>query len=402
MSKMLSLNPKLLDKYRLVPSSKTIIGTSKAVEFKALSADAKNQYGGNHRIVLVDELGQTIGPISPLYDSLVTGQGGQANPKMLILSTQAPGDADLLSVIIDTAINSNDGRVAVHLYSAETDCLLDDEAQWTAANPAPFRSWQDIQRQSREAQTIPVTEARFRNLILNQRTSQNNIFVPARLWKELQGASATRQELESYPLHIGLDLSKRTDLTAAVVAFERDNGEVVLKPYVFTPEIGLAEREHLDRAPYQMWVRQGYMIAVPGKTISYDWVAQYLMLELQGCTIATIQFDRWGIEHFKEAAARECLYADEWIPVGQGYKDFAPRLNGFEEGILNGTIAHGNHPVLTMAAVNAISVSDPAGNRKLDKSRTSARIDPLVAAVMAAFPLLDGKKVSFDIGSLVS
>jgi phage terminase large subunit-like protein len=55
-----------------------------------------------------------------------------------------------------------------------------------------------------------------------------------------------------------------------------------------------------------------------------------------------------------------------------------------------------------MAAVNAISVSDPAGNRKLDKSRTSARIDPLVAAVMAAFPLLDGKKVSFDIGSLVS
>lgn len=401
MAKMLGLNLQLVGKYKLRESAKAIHGTAKNVEFKALSADAKNQYGGNHRIVLVDELGQTVGPISPLYDSLVTGQGGQAHPKMLILSTQAANDGDLLSVIIDTAINENDGRVAVHLYTADPGCELNDGIQWKMANPAPFRSVEDIRRQAKEAVAMPVTESRFRNLILNQRVTTNNIFIPAARWKALRGAPATTDELNYYPLHIGLDLSKRIDLTAAVAAFMRDTGEVVLHPFVFIPADGLAEREQTDRAPYRMWVEQGYLIAVPGKTISYDWVAQYLALHLKNSFIQSIHFDRWGIENFKEAALREDLNTATWVPVGQGYRDFSPRLDAFEQLIIDETLAHGNHPLLTMAAVNAIATSDPAGNRKIDKSRTSARIDPLVAAVMAAYPLLDGKRAAFDSNSMV-
>jgi len=44
---------------------------------------------------------------------------------------------------------------------------------------------------------------------------------------------------------------------------------------------------------------------------------------------------------------------------------------------------------------------DPSGNKKLDKSATSQRIDPIVATVMAAYPCLDGQTAALDVSSLI-
>jgi phage terminase large subunit-like protein len=180
----------------------------------------------------------------------------------------------------------------------------------------------------------------------------------------------------------------RTDLTAAVMAAQDDDGVVHLKPFVFTPLQGLADRSARDRAPYEQWVRDGFLVAVPGATVDYDWVCEYLKgaCDDMGVEISAIEFDRWRIKEMKDAADRVgfASYA-EWHEVGQGYKDFSPRIEKFEELMLQGKIRHGMHPLLNMAAANAIAVRDPSGNRKLDKSKSTLRIDPLVAAVMGVF-----------------
>ena len=69
--------------------------------------------------------------------------------------------------------------------------------------------------------------------------------------------------------------------------------------------------------------------------------------------------------------------------------------------MLEGKIRHGGHSLLTMAASNAIAVSDPAGSVKLDKSKSTLRIDPLIAMLQAVYPLLDGdgNTAPFDIMS---
>ncbi|MBN8959092.1 MAG: terminase, partial [Rhizobiales bacterium] len=54
-----------------------------------------------------------------------------------------------------------------------------------------------------------------------------------------------------------------------------------------------------------------------------------------------------------------------------------------EGEILNGRLAHGNHPVMSMCAANAVVQTDPAGNRKLSKAKSSGRIDGMVALAMA-------------------
>jgi phage terminase large subunit-like protein len=61
----------------------------------------------------------------------------------------------------------------------------------------------------------------------------------------------------------------------------------------------------------------------------------------------------------------------------------APALDALEAELLNGRIRHGGHPVLRMCAVNAVVTKDPAGNRKLDKSKATGRIDGMVALSMA-------------------
>jgi len=53
-----------------------------------------------------------------------------------------------------------------------------------------------------------------------------------------------------------------------------------------------------------------------------------------------------------------------------------------------------------MGAANAIAVHDPAGARKLDKSKSTQRIDPLVAAVMAAFPALPEGRLAVEVDVL--
>jgi phage terminase large subunit-like protein len=61
----------------------------------------------------------------------------------------------------------------------------------------------------------------------------------------------------------------------------------------------------------------------------------------------------------------------------------SPAVDRFETAILNRTLQHNGHPVLTMCAANAVTDTDPAGNRKLNKARAMGRIDLIVAAVMA-------------------
>ena len=61
----------------------------------------------------------------------------------------------------------------------------------------------------------------------------------------------------------------------------------------------------------------------------------------------------------------------------------APAMDTTEIAFLNEAVRHGSNPVLTMCAANAVVIRDPAGNRKLDKAKSTGRIDGMVALVMA-------------------
>jgi phage terminase large subunit-like protein len=118
--------------------------------------------------------------------------------------------------------------------------------------------------------------------------------------------------------------------------------------------------------------------------------------------VSNIEFDRWRINEFKGACERVGFATEAtWHEVGQGFRDFSPRCEAFQSEMLAKTLRHGNHPLFNMAAASAIAVSDPAGSIKLDKAKSSQRIDPIVAAVMAVFPITDGSVGQFDVLAMI-
>jgi phage terminase large subunit-like protein len=225
---------------------------------------------------------------------------------------------------------------------------------------------------------MPSSENTFRNLCLNQRVSTVSPFISRDTWLSCGGKLL---DFGSVPVYAGLDLSARTDLTALVI-IAKINGMWHVVPHFWTPEQGLMDRAKRDRQPYDVWVKQGYMHTTAGKTVDYENVAQDIVAIMSNLNIQAIAYDRWRMDILKKEFAnlQVELPLQEW---GQGFKDMSPAIDALEAELLNGRIAHNNHPVLTMCAANAIIQKDAAGNRKLDKSKANGRIDGLVAMAMA-------------------
>lgn len=377
--KMVQQSPKLSPLVRIVPSGKRLIGLPMNVEFRALAADGKTAHGLSPVLAILDEIGQVRGPQSDFIDAITTSQGAHENPLLIAISTQAASDADLFSTWIDDARASADPRIVCHVYEAPAGCELLDTEAWRAANPALglFRSEDDLREQLSQAQRMPSAENSARQLLLNQRVSTDAPFISPDVWK------ANCANLRSFdgPVFAGLDLSARTDLTALVIVGQVDDVWHV-QAHFWTPEQGLADRARRDRAPYDVWHRQGFLRTTPGATVDYEHVAADMLEILADMDVQAIAYDRWRIDLMRKELDK--LGADlpliEW---GQGYKDMAPALDALEAELLNGRIAHGGHPVLTMCAANAVVTKDPTGARKLDKAKATGRIDGMQALAMA-------------------
>jgi phage terminase large subunit-like protein len=149
--------------------------------------------------------------------------------------------------------------------------------------------------------------------------------------------------------------------------------------------MGVEERSRRDRVPYDVWAKQGWLTLTPGETVDYAFVAYKLCEIASECKVAAIPFDRWKIEMLKAELSRVEGIKNELplVEFGQGFKDMAPAVDAVESLFVAGKIRHGGNPILRMCFANAVVTKDPAGNRKLDKSKAAGRIDGAVATCMA-------------------
>lgn len=371
--------------------------------YRALSAEAKTAFGLSPSFVVHDELGQVRGPRSRMYEALETATGAQEHPLSIVISTQAPTDADLLSVLIDDGLAAHDPRVVVSLYTARMDLDPFGDEAIKAANPAfgDFLNAAEVRSQAEDARRMPSRQAEFENLILNRRVEASAPFISRQLW---QACGADPLPLDGHPVYGGLDLSAVNDLTALVLG-ARIDGVWQIHPTFWLPLDGLATKARADRVPYDVWHRDGHLLAAPGKSVDYEYVAEHLRGVFDRQDVRKIGFDRWGWRHLRpwllKAGFTEGQLDEHFHEFGQGYQDMSPALRALEAEILNGRIAHGGHPVLSMCMANAVVKSDPAGNRKLAKDRSAGRIDGAIALaeLCGVAPLEDAP--AFNVHALI-
>lgn len=429
-SQMVALDPELSQRCKCIDTRKRIVCWELGSTYKSLTADAHRQHGGNPVFCIYDELAQAKD--RELYDVLSTAFGAQEKGLLLVISTQSADPTSVMSELVDDAILQMRGELDDPYFFGEVHAVPEDpdddtfgpvpgvievdgkrvvdiydERNWYLANPAlgDFKVLADMRARAARAKRTAANEAAFRNLHLNQRADGSAAFIKLADWKKCE-TTTPEDELRGRPLHLGLDLSARLDLTACVGAFEGAE-DVAVKSWFFTPADTLEDRAKTDKAPYVEWRNAGHLIATPGVSVSFAVVAKTVLGIATRYNLVSLAFDRWRIDEFKKEleradavikveteklpngkeVTREYVHVGErrfkLVPHGQGFKDMAPSIDNLEVIAVNHQLRHDGNPVLTYCMSNVKLTKDDAGNRKFDKKRETRRIDGAVALAMA-------------------
>lgn len=385
-AKSVRMSPDLNAVIIIRDTAKELVCPEVGTKYRALSADASTAYGLSPVFTVHDELGQVKGPRSELYEALETGSAAHDEPLSVVISTQAPTDADLLSILIDDALKGADPKVKLSLFRADPDLDPFKKATILQANPAfgDFQNAEETLAMAENARRMPSRENEYRNLILNQRVDRNNPFISKGIW-DANGGQVS-DDWDGADIYAGLDLSSTADLTA-FVPIAKINGIWETKPTFWLPGVGLAEKSRSDRVPYNVWASQGFLETTPSKAIEYEFVAHWLFAFCQNHSVRKIAFDRWGMKYLRpwllQAGFTEDRLDELFVEFGQGFQSMSPALRDLESVLLNENLKHGGHPVLTMCAANAVVTSDPSGGRKLNKAKAAGRIDGMISLAMA-------------------
>jgi phage terminase large subunit-like protein len=402
-------------------------------KYKALSKEAKTKLGSSPAVAIHDEAGAIEGPSDPLVDNIETGMKAHANPFSVWISTQAANDGDLFSLLIDDALaRPDDPDVLLFLSTASKE---EEEGvpekgkrpeEWAkppnplypyseeallAANPEAgiLCNIGELRKDALKAQRLPSFDATYRNLTLNQRVRQEALFVPRPLWN-VRARPGLALPAKDVPIYLGLDLSSVGDITALgavwedpteTVLCEVPTGKIVdgvaearVEPVKvlnmwaqsWLPAYEIGERSMRDKVPYDVWAKSGDLTLVPGRAISYPFVAGYVKDMWSRQRIAKAGFDRWGWAHFKDclktAGLSESTLEEKWLPIGMGSASMTPIMRELETRFLAGSFNQPNNPVLNMCAGNTAQ-RGPSNARVMEKKHPRARIDAFMAIAIA-------------------
>ena len=199
---------------------------------------------------------------------------------------------------------------------------------------------------------------------------------------DLCDGKVMEEELEGRVCYGGLDLSSTTDITAFSLVFPPldDEEEYIILPYFWIPEDTLDLRVKRDHVPYDIWQRQGYLQTTEGNVVHYGYIEKFIEKLGEKFNIREIAFDRWGAVQMVQNLENMGFTV---VPFGQGFKDMSPPTKELMKLTLEKKLIHGGHPILRWNMDNVFIKTDPAGNIKADKEKSTEKIDGVIATIMA-------------------
>jgi len=383
-SQMLRNDPALYAGCYVVESQKKIHHQASGSFYRAISAEAYSKHGFNASMVIYDEL--HAAPDRRLYDVLSTSMAARKQPLLLVISTAGYDRHSILWELYAHAKKVQekpeiDPSFLPILYEAPEDADWTKKRVWQKANPAlgDFRSLEEMQTMAARAKEIPAQENNFRRLYLNQWTEQASRWIQMPTWDACQTA-APIEALRRRRCYVGMDLSTTTDLTALVAVFPDETGFDVLARF-FVPAARIVERSRRDHVPYDEWARQGMITATPGSVVDYEAIRTVLQGWAAEFSLQQISFDPWNatdlVTRLQQQDGLLCL------AMRQGFASLSAPTKSLEQAILGRRLRHDGHPVLRWCVSNVAVEGDPAGNLKPSKTKSTERIDGVVALIMA-------------------
>ena len=384
---MIRMCPALNKRCKILSATKRIIYLPTNSFYQVLSAEAYSKHGFNIHGVVFDELHTQTN--RKLFDVMTKGSGDARMQPLYFLITTAGTDTHSICYEVHQKAKDVLGGRKVDptfypvIYGADEDDDWTDPKVWKKANPSlgitvPIDKVKDA---CNSAKQNPGEENAFRQLRLNQWVKQSIRWMPMDKW-DACSFPVSADNLEGRICYGGLDLSSTTDITAFVLVFpplDEDDKFQILS-FFWIPEENLELRVRRDHVPYDVWKRQGYLKTTEGNVVHYGYIEKFIESLGERYHIREIAFDRWGAVQMVQNLEGMGFTV---VPFGQGFKDMSPPTKELMKLTLEQRIAHGGQPVLRWMMDNIFIKTDPAGNIKPDKEKSTEKIDGVVATVMA-------------------
>ena len=384
---MVRMCPALNKRVKILASQKRLIYEPTNSFYQVLSAEAYSKHGFNVHGVVFDELHSQ--PNRKLYDVLTKGSGdARMQPLFFLITTAGTDTHSICYEVHQKAQDIIDGRKIDPtfypvIYGADDTEDWTSPKVWKKCNPSLGETigMDKVKTACESAKQNPGEENSFRQLRLNQWVKQAVRWMPMDKWDKCAFA-VNEEQLKGRVCYGGLDLSSTTDITAFVLVFPPldEEDKYIILPYFWIPEDTLDLRVKRDHVPYDVWERQGYLQTTEGNVVHYGYIEKFIEELGKKFNIREITFDRWGAVQMVQNLEGMGFTV---VPFGQGFKDMSPPTKELMKLTLEQKIAHGGHPVLRWNMDNIFIRTDPAGNIKADKEKSTEKIDGAVATIMA-------------------
>lgn len=205
-------------------------------------------------------------------------------------------------------------------------------------------------------------------------------------WEDCK-ADYTEKDFEGEDCYVGIDASRRHDLTSYTLVFPR-NGEFYIFNRSFMPRENAARKEKLDKVPYSLWESQGSIVLTDGDVIDPASVRDYLLSDSKRFNFKGIYFDPHFFEESRQLLEAEGL---ELIEASQTPDVMSPPTARFERLVQERKIHHRGamrDPVLAWCLGNAKADIDRQERVILSKRRSTGRIDAITSTIIALIPIL--------------
>lgn len=388
-SSMIKKSPVLSKYLKCVDSQNRIelIGDNQSSFIQALASEAGSIEGVNSHGLMEDEkhVHKDATFIGALYYSMRSRQQAiniaitTAGDSMNTIGGQAHQYAkELLS---GQKINISQHAV---IFGNENDADIHSPETWLRANPSLGQTVTEQQIKEDLAEALDKSEsdlAKFKRYILNIWVSELKPWLPMKHW----AANVTKNpnledELAGRPCFMGLDLSKKIDISALMLVFPAFEGRKfqVLRRF-FVPEEQV--KIQTDRGVnYMDWAHKGHLITSPGEYIDNEAILNQIIADADKYDVKAVAFDPWGSSEIMKKLEEGGLTVVEYR---QGYKTMSPATLAFKNLLLEHALELPDCPCLKWQASNFIVAEDDQENVKPSKKRANAKIDGVVALIMA-------------------
>ena len=384
---MVRQSPALMKRVKIIPSTRRMIYQPTGSIYQVLSSEVATKHGLNVSACIFDELHTQ--PTRALYDVMTQGSGdARRQPLWFFLTTAGTDRNSICWEVHQKALDilegrKNDPRFYPVLFGLPDEADWTNEENWYRANPSLDHTItiDKVRDAFRKAQETPADENQFRQLRLNQWVKQSVRWMPMDKWDECGGV-VDPYALEGRTCYAGLDLSSTSDLTALVLVFPptSEDEPYIALPFFWLPEETLSLRVRRDHVPYDQWAKRGFIQTTEGNVVHYGFIERFICELGERYDIREIAHDRWNATMMVQTLEDDGF---TMVPFGQGFKDMSPPTKELMRIVLEHKLCHGGHPVLRWNMDNAFVRTDPAGNLKLDKEKSTEKIDGVVALVMA-------------------